>query len=149
MKRLLLALFFFLWGTCAPHAAAQTGLRPVQNRLLGSIDETELITLKGNVHPLARRQFDRGAAPGSMPTGRIRMVLERSNAQQQELTQYLSDLQNPGTPAPNGDRGVWVGGSVQKGGTARPRDWSLGLWGILGLDDEICGAADEAGSTLF
>jgi subtilase family serine protease len=99
MKRLILALFFFVLGTCAPHATSQTGLTPLPNRVLGPIDETELVTLKGNIHPLARTQFDRGAAPGSMPTGRIMMVLEGSAAQQRALTEYLSDLQNPASPA--------------------------------------------------
>ncbi len=99
MKRLILALFFFALGTCAPHTPAQTGLTPAPVRVLGSIDETELVTLKGNIHPLARAPFDRGAAPGSMPTNRIRLVLRRSSEQQRELTQYLSDLQNPASPA--------------------------------------------------
>ena len=99
MKRLILALFFCLLGTCTPHGIAQTLLTPVPNRVIGPIDETELVTLKGNVHPLARAQFDRGAAPGSMPTGRIRIVLERSAAQQRALTELLTDLQNPASPA--------------------------------------------------
>jgi hypothetical protein len=55
--------------------------------------------LKGNVHPLAQRQFDRGAAPASAPTGRLRLLLQRSQEQQRALTQYLADLQNPAVPS--------------------------------------------------
>ncbi|HEX4006824.1 MAG TPA: protease pro-enzyme activation domain-containing protein [Acidobacteriaceae bacterium] len=64
-------------------------------RVTAPIDETHLITLPGNVHPLAQARFDRGPAPSSTPTGRILLVLQRSAAQQQALTQYLDDLQNP------------------------------------------------------
>ena len=99
MKRLLLSVAFITLFTFTPYARAQKALTPVPSRVLDSIDETQLVTLKNNVHPLARRQFDRGSAPGSPPTGRITLVLRRSDAQQQALDQFLSDLQNPAAPA--------------------------------------------------
>jgi hypothetical protein len=99
MRRLIVALALAEICSCAPAAPAQNAAVPVQNRVLGPIDEAERVTLKGNVHPLAQKQFDQGAAPGSTPTGRIMLVLERSAAQQRGLTQYLSDLQNPVSPA--------------------------------------------------
>ena len=34
----------------------------VPNRIVQPIDETHLVTLEGNRHPLARPQFDQGAA---------------------------------------------------------------------------------------
>lgn len=73
--------------------AAQTST--AVNRVAAPIDETNLVPLHGNVHPLAQARFDRGPAPVSTPTGRIMLVLERSASQQQALTQYLADLQNP------------------------------------------------------
>ena len=89
-------------------AAASVGL-PLQaqnpqpslvvNRITTPIDESNLATLRGNIHPLAQVQFDRGSAPPSMATGRIMLVLQRSAAQQQALTQYLADLENPSAPA--------------------------------------------------
>jgi trimeric autotransporter adhesin len=99
MKRSILFLVLFVAYVCAPFAWAQTGFPTPPNRVNGAIDETERITFKNNVHPLALKKFDRGAARGSMPTGRIRLVLQRSPEQQQKLTQYLSDLQNPASPA--------------------------------------------------
>jgi hypothetical protein len=66
MKWPILALLFSL-STFAPHATAQTWFTPAPTRVLGSIDETELVTLKGNIHTMARTQFDRGAAPGAPP----------------------------------------------------------------------------------
>ena len=65
------------------------------NRVVTPIDETNLVQLRGNVHPMAQARYDRGPAPEATPTGRIMLVLQRSATQQQTLTQYLSDLQNP------------------------------------------------------
>jgi hypothetical protein len=67
--------------------------------ITAQIDDSQRVTLRGNVHPLAQPQFDRGPAPSSDPTGRIQLLLRRSTAQQQALTQYLSELQNPSSPA--------------------------------------------------
>ncbi len=85
--------------------AMSTGLPLASQTLLSStatisriqtpIDESGLVPLRGNVHPLARAEFDRGPAPASMATGRITLLLGRSAAQQQALEQYLADLQNP------------------------------------------------------
>jgi len=99
MKQFIFALSAIVMCTCASHATAQNALMPAPSRILGPIDETERVALKNNVHPLARREFDKGPAPGATPTGCIRMVLQRSPGQQQALTQYLSDLQNPASPA--------------------------------------------------
>lgn len=77
----------FLW------AQAATTPNGVQ-RIATPIDESQRIILKGSIHPLANSQFDRGPAPISNPTGRIPLLLRRSAAQQEELTHYLSDLQN-------------------------------------------------------
>ena len=93
MRRVLAAvLAAFL---CALYAAAQTN----PNRVTAPVDENRLVVLRGNVHPLAQARFDRGAAPASTPTGRIRLALQRSAGQQQALTQFLSDVQNPASPA--------------------------------------------------
>ena len=78
-------------------AQSAQAIAPV-SRIAGTIDETNLVALHGNVHPLASPPFDRGVAPESMATGRITLTLQRSAAQQQALTQYLSDLQNPSSP---------------------------------------------------
>ena len=77
MRRLIVALAFAQLFCCAAFAPAQNAGSPVQNRVLGPIDDGERVTLKGNVHPLAQKQFYQGAAPGSTPTGRIMLVLQR------------------------------------------------------------------------
>lgn len=90
--RLLLPVLLSL---CLP-AFAQSA-QPA-NRIVAPIDESNRVTLAGNVHPMAQARFDRGPASFSAPTGRIALVLQRSAAQQQALTQYLADLQNPASP---------------------------------------------------
>ena len=72
--------------------------RPVANRVIAPIDEANRVTLQGNVHPMAQARFDRGPAQSSNPSGRVALLLQRSAAQQQALTQYLADVQNPASP---------------------------------------------------
>jgi hypothetical protein len=81
---------------CVPfNSSAQIPAAQPMNRIVGPVSDGSLVVLKGNVHPLARPEFDRGAAPATTPTGRIPLALRRNNAQQQALAQFLSDVQNP------------------------------------------------------
>jgi hypothetical protein len=71
----------------------------VASRVTAPVDESNRVPLAGNVHPMAQARFDRGAAPTGMATGRVMLLLQRSTEQQQALTQYLSDVQNPSSPS--------------------------------------------------
>src|SRR6266481_3784882 len=73
-------------------AAAQTN--PVAARITQAIDEKNRVQLKGNVHPLARAEFDQGAAPADLPMQRMLLVLKRSTAQQSALQQFMVDQYN-------------------------------------------------------
>lgn len=96
MKRTLVLCLFILSAFSGRMAAAQSPqVHFSVNRVTAPVDESNRVQLRGNVFPLARTIYDRGPAPLSQPTGRITLVLQRSAAQQQALTQYLSDLQNP------------------------------------------------------
>src|ERR1700674_2784009 len=70
----------------------------VSARITQAIDETQLVTLKGNVHPLARPEFDQGAVSDSMPMNRMLLVLKRSMEQESALTQLLVDQHNTNSP---------------------------------------------------
>jgi subtilase family serine protease len=63
-----------------------------------AVDDSRLATLKGNTHPLARPEFDLGAAPASMPMSRMLLVLKRSREQESALEQLLDDQQNKNSP---------------------------------------------------
>ncbi len=62
------------------------------------VDESQLTTLKGNTHPLARPQFDLGTAPASLPMERMLLVLKRSPAQESALRKLLDDQQDKASP---------------------------------------------------
>ena len=86
----LIAVLFA--GSAAIAQEASTAVRVVN-----PIDEKQLVTLKGTVHPLANAKNDRGAAPDGMKLDRIHLVLQRSTTQESTLRQLISDLHTPGT----------------------------------------------------
>ncbi len=65
----------------------------VPSRVVEKIDDTKTVQLKGNVHPLARPEFDRGALADSQPMKRMLLMLQRS-AQQEIALQQLIDAQH-------------------------------------------------------
>ena len=58
------------------------------------LDEAQRTVLRGNTHPLARAQYDRGAAPASLPMKRMLLVLKRSPKQEAALLSMLDDQQD-------------------------------------------------------
>ena len=84
------SLLFFCTTLMAQDAAPAV-------RILGRIDESQMVTLKGTVHPLATAANDRGAAPESMQLERMHLVLKRSASQDASLRQLIGDLHTAGT----------------------------------------------------
>jgi hypothetical protein len=82
----------------APLAAfAQNNAVPA--RVTDRVNVAQLVTLSGNTHPLARAQYDQGAAPPDLPMNRIMLVLKRSAAQEATLQDLL--VQQQVTSSPN------------------------------------------------
>ena len=79
------------WGAVA---ASQTGA----NRIVVPIDETQAVTLLGNVHPFARSEFDLGAVSGETRLERMLLQLEPSAAQQAELDALVEAQHDPKSP---------------------------------------------------
>jgi trimeric autotransporter adhesin len=79
---------------CVSSAMGQNASPAV--RIVNPIDEKQLATLRGTVHPLANAKNDRGAAPDSTPLERIHLMLKRSASQQAALDQLVSQLHTPG-----------------------------------------------------
>ena len=73
-------------------AVAQTTNIPA--RITQALDEKNLVTLPGNVHPLARPEFDQGVLPDGHPMSRMLLLLQRSTEQEASLTHLLEDQQN-------------------------------------------------------
>ena len=72
-------------------AARQIYTRPLVSK---AVDDGRRILLKGNVHPLARPQFDVALAPPNLPMDRMLLVLKRSPEQQTALLKLLDDQQD-------------------------------------------------------
>jgi hypothetical protein len=87
----LAAVFFAL----TPYCNAQTARNVA--RITAPIDETAVIRLSGNTHPLARREFDQGRADRSMPM-RVTMVFKMTLAQRADLDELLAAQQHRGSP---------------------------------------------------
>jgi hypothetical protein len=62
------------------------------------VDETQLTVLKGNTHPLARAEFDQGAAPMDLPMNRMLLVLKRSDEQESALKSLIDSQQDKSSP---------------------------------------------------
>src|SRR5207245_3076214 len=72
-------------------SAQENNVRPL---IVQAVDDSQLTTLKSNTHPLARAQFDRGAAPPDLPMQRMLLVLKRSDEQESALRKLLDDQQD-------------------------------------------------------
>jgi hypothetical protein len=66
----------------------------VPNRVTQAVDDTVRVTLKGNVHPLARAEFSRGPVPDNLAMDRILLVLRHSDSQEAALQSLLEAQQD-------------------------------------------------------
>ena len=80
----------------AMHAHAQSNqARPL---ITQAVDESKLTVLKGNTHPLARAEFDKGAAAPSMPMEHLMLVLKRGPVQEAALEKLVAEQQDKSSP---------------------------------------------------
>src|ERR1700726_4920006 len=90
------SLFAFLvicgWGTSA---LAQVPT----NRIAARIDEAQVTTLQGNVHPMARGDFDQGVVSAETPLEHMVLQLEPSAAQQAALDALVEAQHDPHSPS--------------------------------------------------
>jgi subtilase family serine protease len=82
---------------CVGGAAAEQTAGP-QARVVTAVRNDQLETLRGNVHPMARPANDRGALPDQRPVTKIRMLLQRSAAQEAALQQLMAQQLDPKSP---------------------------------------------------
>lgn len=85
----------FLLVACGFANAQQVSPKP---QIRTPINESQLTPLKGNTHPAARSQFDRGLAPANLPLNRMLLVLKRSPQEEGDLRTLLDDQQNKSSP---------------------------------------------------
>lgn len=80
----------------SPAFAAQTSA--VRPRIAEAINSASRVTIRGNVHPLARPQFDRGLSPDSLSMDHMLLILKRSPDQEAALDALLAGQQDPASP---------------------------------------------------
>ena len=87
------ALFFVsVLALSCGYAAAQTTNIPA--RITQAVDENNLVELQGNVHPLARPEFDQGPVADVQPLKRMLLLLQRSQDQDVALRQLIDEQQS-------------------------------------------------------
>ena len=91
----LLAVFAFLSLVPARASAQANNARP---RITQAVDDARTTVLRGNTHPFARPEFDRGAAPGNLPMERMLLVLKRSPEQEAALQKLMAEQQDRTSP---------------------------------------------------
>jgi pro-kumamolisin-like protein/Big-like domain-containing protein len=92
VARLLAGLLLII---SANGAGAQT--QPVSARITEAVDETNLVQLRGNVHPLARPEFDQGVVADSQPMNRMLLLLQRSPEQEAALSMLMEQQLTKGS----------------------------------------------------
>ena len=86
------AVFFAVLSLSAiVRAQTETG----RSRIMESIDESKMVRLAGQMHPLARPENDQGAVPDSFPMQHMLFLLKRSPQQEAELERLIDQLHDP------------------------------------------------------
>jgi hypothetical protein len=75
---------------------AQSGVAP--SMITKAVDERQLVTLRGNVHPFARAEYDQGEAPSTMAMNHMLLVLKRSPEQEAALENLIQQQADKNSP---------------------------------------------------
>ncbi len=76
-------------------AATIIAATPARGRTLRVIDDKDTMVLHGNVYPLARPEFDVGAADPSLPMERMTLILQLNPDKRAALEKLLTEQQDP------------------------------------------------------
>ena len=97
LQSTLIAALVVAGVLCAPMLGQEAAAAP-RPLITQTVDESQLTTLTGNTHPLARPENDLGTAPASLPMARMLLVLKRSVEQETALRKLLDDQQDKASP---------------------------------------------------
>lgn len=92
-----LAALFLTGAAFSAFSAAPTAEAQALPRITSPVESSPLVAIPGGVHPWARAEFDRGAAPASM-NGHLLLLLKRSPEQESALHSFLASQQDPNSP---------------------------------------------------
>jgi trimeric autotransporter adhesin len=80
-----------------PAVSNAQGVAPTV-RIINRIDESQLVTLKGNTHPFANSAHDQGKVADSLPMTDLILVLSRDPAQQAAFDAYVTSEYDQNSP---------------------------------------------------
>ncbi len=89
----LLLIFFIPFRSCPAQNAVAVP------RIVQPVNEKQTVILKGNIHPLARAEFDQGPVADTQPMNRMLLLLQRGPEQEAALRQLLDDQQSKSSPS--------------------------------------------------
>ncbi len=92
-----LAFSIALAFACGLNAFAQPSQARALPQITSAVDESKLVVLHGNTHPLANAQNDRGAVAAALPMQRMLLVLKRPVQQDKALAQAIAEMHRPGS----------------------------------------------------
>ena len=91
-----ITLLFAFISFAALSAPAQTN-QP-RSLVTRPVNESQMVVLHGNTHPMATAEFDRGLAPDSLPMENMQLVLKRSPETQAAIETLLREQQDSSSP---------------------------------------------------
>jgi hypothetical protein len=100
MRKAAACLFLTLGisGLNLAQAQANNTNGATPSRIIQSVDDTQIIQLSGNTHPLALPKFDQGLATPAMSMDRMLLLLKRSPEQEAALSAFMAEQYNPKSP---------------------------------------------------
>ena len=93
-RALLSGLTVAALPSLCPAAFPQSRLPAPRSRVVQAVDDARVTKLAGNVHPLARPEFDQGTLADSASMNRMILVLQRSPEQETALQQLIDQQQD-------------------------------------------------------
>ncbi len=90
-------LLQFLSVTALMFSAAILASGQRQSRIGANIDD-QRVRIAGNVHPMARPEFDKGQLADSFPIDRMMLIFNKTAAQQADLDTLLGEQIDPASP---------------------------------------------------
>jgi hypothetical protein len=86
------------FAACLAQTPVSTYASPSRDQIRGPIVEAETVTLYGNVHPMARAEFDKGAVDPGTRLGRMVLLLQPSPDREAAAANLAEAQQNPASP---------------------------------------------------
>ncbi len=90
---------FFLGVAIVASLMGEVPVQAAEDRISRPLDTSQMVLVKGSLHPGASPESDRGPVATSLPVTGITINIKLSGQQQSELDQLLEEQRDPSSPA--------------------------------------------------